>query len=286
MRVIDLINVASEHLKEKGFDNSRLEVEQMLGSVLNLSRINLYMEFERPLTEQELEQFRGLCRRRLAHEPLQYIIGSTGFREVEIKTARRVFIPRPETEVLVQIAIDFLSKRTNPFIADLGTGSGAIAISIVYELPGAQAVAVDLSDDALSLTERNARMAGVEKSITLVYGDMLDALKDRGPFDAILSNPPYVETHDIESLQPEVRDYEPKIALDGGREGLKYLKSLALNAHRFLKFGGLLLLECEGEQAEKLQIELVATGCYTEIEIVKDLTGKNRVVKALLKDLP
>ncbi len=121
MRVIDLINAASEHLKEKGFDNSRLEVEQLLGSLLGLSRIDLYMEFERPLSEEELERFRGLIRRRLAHEPLQYITGSTGFREIDVKTGSRVFIPRPETELLVQLAVDFLRERPDPVFADLDT---------------------------------------------------------------------------------------------------------------------------------------------------------------------
>ena len=283
MRVIDLINAASEHLKEKGFDNSRLEVEQLLGSLLGLSRIDLYMEFERPLSEEELERFRGLIRRRLAHEPLQYITGSTGFREIDVKTVSRVFIPRQETELLVQHAVDFLRERPNPVFADLGTGSGAIAISVVYEIPDAKAVAVDISDEALLLTEQNARLMGVEKSITLVSGNMLEGLEERGPFDAILSNPPYVKTQDIDSLQPEVRDFEPVTALDGGPEGLKYLYAVAENAHRFLKSGGLLLLECEGEQADIVLSKIEDTSFYTEVEIIKDMAGKNRVMKAVCK---
>ena len=281
MRVIDLINAASEHLKEKGFENSRLEVEHILGSLLGLSRIDLYMEFERPLSEEELERFRGLIRRRLAHEPLQYITGSTGFREIDVKTGSRVFIPRPETELLVQHAVDFLRERPDPVFADLGTGSGAIAISVVYEIPDAKAVAVDISDEALLLTEQNARFMGVEKSITLVSGNMLEGLEGRGPFDAILSNPPYVKTQDIGSLQPEVRDFEPVTALDGGPEGLKYLYTVAENAHRLLKSGGLLLLECEGGQADKVLSRIEGSSYYTEVEIIKDMAGKKRVVKAV-----
>ena len=283
MRVIDLINVATEHLKAKGFDNSRLEVERLLGSVLGLSRIDLYMEFERLLAGNELVQFRLLCKRRLAHEPLQHILGSAGFREIEIKTDRRVFIPRPETEILVQTAVEFLKTRDEPLAADLGTGSGAIAISVAYEVPEAHIIAVDISDDALMITAQNARKMGVEKCVTLVSGDMLDGLKSRGLFDAILSNPPYVKTHDIEQLQPEIRDFEPVTALDGGADGFKYLDSIAADAHMFLKPGGLLLLECEGEQAEKVKDKLETVSCYREIEIILDLAGKKRIVKALLE---
>lgn len=281
MRIIDLLNVASEHLRKNGFENSRLEVERLLGSVIGLSRIDLYMEFERPLTDEELEQFRSLYKRRLAHEPLQYIIGSTDFREIEVKTDSRALIPRPETEVMVQIAIDFLKHRPDPLVADLGTGSGVIAISIVYEVPGSHAVAVDISDEALMLTEQNALMTGVEGSITLVSGDMLNGLRDRGPFDVILSNPPYVKSHDIGSLQSEVRDYEPMIAFDGGPDGLRYLNTIAEGAHQFLKSGGLLLLECDGAEAEQVRKTLEMTSCYTEVKIIQDIAGKSRVVKAL-----
>ena len=282
MRVIELINTATEHLKQKGFENPRLEVEYLLGSLLGLSRINLYMAFDRPLTENELDRFRSLYRRRLAHEPLQYLTGSSGFREVEIKTDCRAFIPRPETELLVQIAVDFLKEKENPLIADLGTGSGIIALSVVYEVPGTRAVAVDISDDALMLTEQNARKLGVEKFITLVSGNMLDGLEGYGPFDAILSNPPYVKTHDIVGLQPEVREYEPITALDGGTDGLRYLSIIAAGAHRFLKPGGLLLMECEGKQAEKMKKNIETTQKYSLVKVIRDIAGKKRIVKALL----
>ena len=281
MRIIDLINVASDHLKKNGFDNSRLEVERMLGYVLSLSRINLYLEFDRPLNDREIHQFRGLYKRRLAFEPLQYILGSTDFREVEIKTDHRVFIPRPETELLVQIAVDFLKNRANPLVADLGTGSGVIALSVAYEVPGVHIVAVDISDDALMLTESNARKLGVEKWITLVSGDMLEGLKGRGSFDAILSNPPYIKSDCIETLHPEIRDHEPKTALNGGNNGLTYLNAIAEGASQFLKNGGLLLLECEGEQAEKLKKIIKNTHNYSLVEIICDLTGKKRLVRAL-----
>ncbi|MFC1692295.1 peptide chain release factor N(5)-glutamine methyltransferase [Candidatus Latescibacterota bacterium] len=284
MRVIDLITTASEHLKEKDFENSRLEVEHLLGSVLGLSRINLYMEFDRPVTEQELDQFRTLYRRRLAREPLQYILGSTEFRELEIKTDRRALIPRQETELLVQTAVDFLKERRNPLVADLGTGTGVIALSIAYEIPGAHVVAVDISNDALMLTEQNARKLGLEKSVTLVTGDMLNGIRNYGPFDSILSNPPYVKSHHIETLQSEISDYEPKGALDGGSDGLRYLNSIAEDAHCHLKSGGMLLLECEGDQAQSVKKTIDAKGAYSKVDILKDLASKDRIVRAYCKE--
>ncbi|HDY88710.1 MAG TPA: peptide chain release factor N(5)-glutamine methyltransferase, partial [bacterium] len=201
MRVIDLINLASEHLKNKGFNNSRLEVERMLGSVLGLSRIDLYLKFERPLTVKERENFRTMYKRRLAHEPLQHLIGTTDFRMITVKTDRRAMIPRSETELLVEISIDFLKKCDSPLVADIGTGSGVIALSVAYEIPESQIIAVDISDEALRLAEENARMLGLEKQVTFVSGSMLDGLKGQGPFDAIISNPPYIKSYGMDILQ-------------------------------------------------------------------------------------
>lgn len=281
MLVIDLITTATEHLAGKGFDNARLEVELLLGNVLGKTRIELYMQFDRPVADDELERFRELYRRRLSHEPLQYITGSTGFREIEVATDPRVFIPRPETEILVQTAVDFLVARPEPLVADLGTGTGIIAISVVAEVPGARAVAVDVSEEALILAERNAREAGVEDLITLVHGDMLEGIAGRGPFDAVLSNPPYIPSGDIDALEPEVRDYEPHRALDGGADGLGFLYALAESAHEYLKPGGLLAMECEGDQADMVAEKLKNQKHFINVEVLKDLAGKKRIVKAI-----
>jgi release factor glutamine methyltransferase len=283
-RVIDLITVAAEHMKSRGFEDARLEVERLLGSVLGLSRIELYLGFDRPVSEAERDRFRALYRRRLAHEPLQHLLGETDFREVTLKTDRRALIPRPETELLVEIAVEFLRGRDHPLVADLGTGTGAIAVSVAYEVPGARVVAVDISDDALLLADRNARELGVQGAITLVSGDMLGALEGRGPFDAILSNPPYIRSGEIESLQPEVRDHEPKIALDGGPDGMEYLRAIIAGAHRFLKPGGLILLECGEGQGEALKKFAEETGRYGSVEVIPDLAGKDRVIKAVRKE--
>ena len=279
LRIIDLLNRAAGHLEEKGFENARLEVERLLGHVLGLDRVRLYVEFERTVEDGELERFRELYRRRLDHEPLQHLIGSTGFRDLELKTDRRAFIPRPETELLVECAVDFLRGRPNPVVADLGTGTGAIAVSVVCEVPGSCAVAVDISDDALHLARSNADRMGVADAIELVSADMLEGLAGRGPFDAVLSNPPYIPANDIPGLEPEVRDHDPHTALDGGDDGCSFLFAIADHAYEYLKPGGLLLLECEGDQAPATAARLKATGQYRDITVLKDLAGRDRLVQ-------
>jgi release factor glutamine methyltransferase len=281
LRVIDLITVAADHMGNRGFENPRLEVERLLGSVLGMTRMELYLAFDRPVDEKDRDSFRALYRRRLAHEPLQHLIGETGFREISIQTDRRALVPRPETELLAGIAVDFLRGIPSPLVADLGTGTGAIALSVAYELPETHIVAVDISEDALLLAKANARKLGLEKAVTLVSGDMLCALEGRGPFDAILSNPPYVPAAEIDSLEPEVRLHDPRGALDGGPDGMDFLRRIAGGAHRFLKPGGVLLLEFGEGQAEEVRECIGRTERYESVEVITDLTGRPRIAKAV-----
>ena len=283
MRIIDLITIASDHMKNKGFENPRLEVERLLGCVLGLSRLELYMDFERPVSSEELSRFRDLYKRRLSHEPLQHLIGTTGFREITVKTDHRALVPRSETELLVEIALGFLEKLPTPRVADIGTGTGVIALSIAYELPESRVVAVDISDEALALAAENTRNLGLEDRVTLVTGNMLEALEGLELFDAVLSNPPYIRRGLIRKLQPEVKDYDPVIALDGGNDGLDFLKAIAGGAHRFLKPSGLLLLEFGDNQASAIREVISDTGCYSGIDIIRDLTGRERIAKAVRK---
>ena len=283
MLVIELINTASGHLGEKGFENSRLEVELLLGSVLKLSRMELYLGFDRPLSETELNSFRALYRRRLSHEPLQHILGHSEFREIKVKNDRRALIPRPETELLAETAIEYLSSLDSPFAADIGTGTGVIALSIAHEVPSAKVIATDISADALKLAEENAHQLGLIERVIFIRGNMLEVLEGRGKFDAIVSNPPYVKTGDIENLQPEVRLHDPSSALDGGTDGMFFLESIGQNAHNYLKGGGLLALECSDEQAEILKEIIDNTDVYSEIVIIRDYADKKRIVRALKK---
>jgi len=286
MRVIDLLAVASEHMKSKGFDNSRLEVERMLGNVLGLSRLELYLKFERPVAHGEREHFRSLYKRRLAHEPLQHLIGKTDFKEITVKTDRRAFIPRSETEVLAEVAVNFLKTCDSPRVADIGTGSGVIALSVAFEIPESRVVAVDISEESLILAQENACLLGLDDRVTFVSGNMLDGLEGFGLFDAVISNPPYIKSGCIKNLQPEVSDFDPKTALDGGHDGLRYLTIIIEGARRFLKSRGILLLECGDDQVFKVKKTIETTNYYEDIEIIKDLTGKNRIIKVFRREYP
>jgi len=277
MRVIELICTASEHLESKGFENPRLEVEYLLGNVLGMNRLELYMAYDRPVKDDERDRFRDIYRRRLQHEPLQHIVGTAAFRELELKSDRRALVPRPETEVLVEHAVNFLRERVHPRVADLGTGSGVIALSIAHEVQDANIVAVDISQDALDLASSNARILGLEDRVDFIEGDMLAVLDGMEPFDMIVSNPPYVPSGEIPGLDVEVRDYDPMLALDGGPDGLGYLRRLVGEAHRYIVPGGVLILECDHRQAESL-VELALTlEVYCDARIERDLAGMKRL---------
>jgi release factor glutamine methyltransferase len=279
MRVIDLITTATAHMEEKGFDNARLEVERLLGHVLKSSRIDLYMVFERPVSGDERDRFRALYRRRLMHEPLQHILGVTGFHNITVKTDRRALIPRPETEVLTETAIEALVRFDNPYFADLGTGSGVITLSILNAVPEARALAVDIDENALELARENAAILGLSERVTFIQGDMTEVLLRSGPFDMIVSNPPYIASGEIDTLQPEVRNCDPRVALDGGTDGLMFYRLITENACAALNPGGALVLECgEGQAAEIVQL-LTMTGRYTEAGILRDLAGRDRIIR-------
>lgn len=277
MRVIELIRTASEHLESKGFENPRLEVEYILGNVLGMNRLELYMAYDRPVKDEERDRFRELYRRRLHHEPLQHIVGTAAFRELELKSDRRALVPRPETEVLVEHAVNFLRDRSYPRVADLGTGSGVIALSIAYEVPDARIVAVDISQDALDLASSNARTLGLEGRVDFIEGDMLSALDSMEPFDMIVSNPPYVPSGEIPGLDAEVRDFDPSLALDGGSDGLDFLRRLVEDAHRYIVPGGGLILECDHRQVDSLAEIAMTLNLYCDVRIEHDLAGKKRL---------
>ncbi|MFC1485584.1 peptide chain release factor N(5)-glutamine methyltransferase [Candidatus Latescibacterota bacterium] len=280
MRVIDMLTAATAHLKERGFENARLEVERLLGEVLGLSRIDLYLSFERPVTDKERSRFRALYRRRLKHEPLQYILGFTGFHYITVKSDRRAFVPRPETELLTQAAIDELLHRNDPVFIDLGTGSGVIALSILNAIPEARGVAVDIDENALALARENARLLEVADRIVFVRGDMTVPLTRYGLFDVVVSNPPYITRSEIDRLEPEVRDHDPRVALDGGADGLAYFNPIVGYAHLILKPGGVLLMECGAGQADKILQRIHGSDRYSEEATIRDLSGRDRIVRA------
>ena len=267
---------AEEYLARRGVDRSRFEAELIFSQALGLSRIELYMDLDRPLTPEERERALGLVARRGKREPLAYVLGEWGFRRLTLKTDARALVPRPETEILVERALALIEQLESPRVLDVGTGSGAIALALADEHPGARVVALDSSPDALALARENAEKCGLE--IELKQGDIRASIaRDpvAGEFDLVVSNPPYVLPEEIETLEPEVRDWEPREAL----VGVGVPEALAGRARELLVPGGRLAVELgEGQQAA--YAALLGDLGYEAVTITPDLTRRERVVEA------
>lgn len=281
MTVLEVISKSSDFLAKKGVDTPRLQTELLLAYVLQLPRMKLYLNFERKLTEPELDSLRKLVQRRGQREPLQHLIGSTSFCGFEMIVSRHVLIPRPETELLAEAGWQFLSTlNSQPSTAlDFGTGSGCIAIALAAKCPSVHVVAIDLSAEGLAIAQQNAAKNDVAERIELRHGDGFLALKPNERFDLIVSNPPYIPSAEIETLQPEVRDHDPRGALDGGTDGLNFYHRLAADAASFLKPSGKLMLEFGEGQAEAISAILVAQNWQIE-SVQPDYTKRLRFLIA------
>lgn len=255
MTVLEVIQKSTEFLAKRGVDSPRLQAELLLAHVLKLPRMKLYLNFERALTEGEADALRALVKRRGQREPLQHLVGTTSFCGFEIAVNRQVLVPRPETELLAEFGWQFLATlgATPATALDFGTGSGCIAIALAAKCPSVRVVALDVSSPALDLARQNAERNGVSGRIEFRCGDGLAALQAEERFDLILGNPPYIPSDEIASLQPEVRDFDPRGALDGGADGLDIYRRLAPAAGAFLKPEGKLLLEFGEGQADALK---------------------------------
>lgn len=284
-QIKDLLKVSSDYLKDKGIENPRLNAEVLLAHQLHVERVGLYLNFDQPLTGTELSAYRSLIKRRIDHEPLQYITGTQEFWSLSFSVDRRVLIPRPETEIIVEQAVmlakDF-KEKDQPFkILDLGTGCGAIAIVLAKEIPDARVWATDISDEALGVARRNALKHGVSDRVSFSQGDLWEPLLGGADlFDMIVSNPPYVSSGEYNDLPPEVRDYEPRHALDGREQGLYYLERIIRGAHDFMTLGGWLILEMAPWQTQKALDILAQTGRYRQETRIKDYSRRYRVVTA------
>jgi release factor glutamine methyltransferase len=245
----------------------------VLARALDLSRIQLYVEHDRELTETELAAVRELLTRRANREPLAYILGEWGFRRLNLKVDARALIPRPETEIVVERCLAVLAGRDDPEVIDVGTGSGAIALAIADEYPGARVTAIDASPDALALARENAELTGLADRVRFLEHDLTAGLPD-GPWDLVVSNPPYVEPEELATLQPEVRDWEPREALVG--EGMT--EAIARSARQTLKPGGWLVLEVGDGTAERV-CRLIGELGFSEVTPFPDLAGRDRVVE-------
>ncbi len=278
-QALALSRKAAEVFRERGIENGRLDAELLLASVLGIDRLRLYLQHDRPVTPSELDRFREMVRRRLKREPVQYILGDVAFRELTLKVDRRALIPRPETEVLVGEVLAWLKhgQYATSDILDIGTGTGAIALSLAREST-AKLVATDISADALGLAAENARATGALERITFRQGDLWSAVGEDERFDVIVSNPPYVDEADLPSLAPEVAAWEPGPALFAHEGGLAVLSAIIARAHAYLRPGGLLALEIGAAQGGAVESLMSSTGRYEPARIVRDLTGRDRIV--------
>ncbi len=277
--LIDYLSLAAEFLTGKGVDGARLDAELMLAEVLSMDRVSLYTSYDRSLAPAEIDAFRSLLRRRGAREPLAYILGRREFRSVDFAVDRRVLIPRPESELLVEMAARLVQGPANGNglrLADVGTGSGVLAVCMALEIPDARVLASDLSASALELAPENARRHGVEDRIDFVRGDCLEPLAGQGPFAVVVSNPPYVRDDQWQGLMPEVARWEPRLALAGGVEGMDMVGRLIEGVPGVLEPEGWLVLEC-GTQAHEVG-QLMEQAAWREVSIEPDLAGLDRVV--------
>ena len=289
MTVFEILNWSTDYLKDHPIENPRLNAELLLSHSLNLSREGLYVRLHSQIGDEAKEVFERLIKRRIAGEPLQYILGHQEFWSIDFKVDPSVLIPRPETELLVEQTLSILSET--PFnrpllVLEIGTGSGAVAISLAKEARNIILVATDISRDALMLARENAESSGVLLQIQFVHGNLFDPfrlLKERGPFDLILSNPPYIICSEIEGLAKEVKDHEPVIALNGGEDGLGFYRGIISQGPFYLKKGGWLLLEVGQAQAEKVSELIEKRGDFLGPQRLQDLSGIERVVKAQRK---
>jgi release factor glutamine methyltransferase len=264
----EVLRGATEYLKGRGIDTARVDAELLLARALGLSRIELYTLHDRPLTDAERTAARELVQRRGQREPLAYVLGDWDFRRLTLKTDRRALVPRPETEIVVERCLALLEGVEAPRVADVGTGTGAIALALKQERPDAVVVATDISADALELARENA--AANQLEIELVEGDLLAGVA--GPLDLIVSNPPYVGAEELDALEPEVRDWEPRGALVDEGQTVR----LARAAQSVLD--GWLVLEVHEERAQALSDELAKLG-FRGVSIGLDLAGKERVLE-------
>lgn len=300
MTVLEVIQRCTEFLSKKEVEPARLQAELLLAHVLGMARMQLYLSFERVLTLSEETTLRALVRRRGLREPLQHILGSTSFCGLEIQVDRRVLIPRVETELLAEQGWLFLNERaldqpaqTGPGAGpgssgraspplralDFGTGSGCVAIALAVKCPSARVVALDLSAAALEVARNNAARHSVSDRVDFVQGAGLSALSDDRAYDLIAANPPYVTTGDIPKLQPEVRDYDPPMALDGGPDGLAFFRLLAVHAGRLLKNTGKMMLEFGDRQEHDVKKILEDENWIVE-RIQSDYTQRPRILIA------
>jgi release factor glutamine methyltransferase len=280
--ILKLLRWTTSYFESQKIEGSRASAEILLARALNLSRIDLYLRHDQPLSLQELARFKLLIKRRAKREPVAYIVGQKEFWSMDLTVTADVLIPRPETECLVEQALLQMPRENSgpPWkILELGTGSGAIVLALASQIAWNRYFASDLSPDALKVAKSNAKSHHLSDRICFFSGNWFDPLKKTlHQFDLIISNPPYVQTRIVETLAPEISSYEPRIALDGGKDGLNSLRLIIDQAQDSLKSGGFLILEIGYDQRIEVETIALKKGGYEPARFVKDYGGFDRVV--------
>lgn len=279
----EVIQKSAEFLERHGVDSPRLQAEHLLGHVLKLPRLQLYLQFDRVLSDIELGALRVLVKRRGAREPLQHLMGTAVFCGLELKVNRHVLVPRPETELLAERAVEFLrscDKSSEPLRAlDVGTGSGCLAIAIARQCPEARVIAVDFSSDALAVALENAARHAASDRLEFLHGDCFTPLPAGTAFHLIVSNPPYIPSAEIATLQPEVREFDPRGALDGGADGLDFYRRIASEGAPFVRPDGKLMVEFGDGQAPALE-KLFSEHKWIVEAVLDDYSRRPRILIA------
>ena len=280
MTILEAIQKSTDFLAKKGVDSPRLQSELLLAHVLKTQRLKLYLDFERKLTDAETTALRELVQRRGTREPLQHIVGTTSFCGLELKVNRNVLVPRPETELLAEQGWKFLNplNRESTFL-DFGTGSGCLAIALCHVAKQSRGTAIEKSAEALATARENATKHGVDSRLVFIESNGFAAVSQEQRFDLIISNPPYIPATEIDSLQEEVRKYDPHSALDGGLDGLDFYRLLANESPRHLASGGKLMIEFGDGQQNQLRSLFTSAGWNVEA-VLNDLTDRERILIA------
>jgi release factor glutamine methyltransferase len=276
LSLLDVIKRTTDYLRKAGLETPRLDAELLIGHALGFSRTQLYLQFERPLAEDELAKLRPLVRRRAQREPLQYILGEVEFLGLRLKVDRRALVPRPETEELADLLVRRFSPRR---ILDLGTGTGALALALASAFPEAEVTAVDRSSDALSLARENSAVLGLERVMFLESDWFSQIPPGRRPFDLVVSNPPYLTEEEWETAQPEVREFEPRQALVAAGSGRADLERILRETPQHLLEGGWLALETGVAQHAAL-FKVAEEAGFSTSESLRDMSGRERVFLA------
>ena len=278
--IMKMIKWSQDFFAKYDIENPRLDAEVLLSYVMKMDRFHLYVNFERELNDKQLADYKVLIKQRINHVPVAYLIAYKPFMSINFDVSPDVLIPRPDTETLVEETLKKLKKLSGKLkVADIGTGSGAIAVSIAKLNANVVIDAVDISEKAIKIAEQNAAKNKVADKITFHVGNLTEPLKGQ-KFNAIVSNPPYIPSKIMEGLQPEVAKYEPRIALDGGEDGLKFYRQLIEQSPEFLVNGGFLAVEIGYDQAQSVTKLFETNNHFKNIEVIKDLSRNDRVVVA------